>query len=103
MDRSDAYLIVKHGLFYKPKSQGYIGIRDLAGRFTLAEASSPLPNTDSPNQDGMSFVHEDDAPEFSEACWHDVKAAWLAKQRDEAQADRARLTAERDEARGALG
>lgn len=83
--RSDAYLIIKRGLYYKPKSQGYVGIRDLAGRFPLAEVATLFPNTDSPNQDGMTFVHEDDAPEFSEACWDDVKAKWLVQQRNEAR------------------
>ena len=86
VERSDAYLIVKHGLYYKPKSQGYIGIRDLAGRFSLDEVATLLPNQDSPNQDGMTFVHADDAPEFSDACWDDVKARWLMQQRDEARA-----------------
>ena len=87
VERSDAYLIVKHGLYYKPKSQGYIGIRDLAGRFSLDEVATLLPNQDSPNQDGMTFVHADDAPEFSDACWDDVKAKWLMQQRDEARAE----------------
>jgi hypothetical protein len=80
--RTDAYLICKYGLYYKPKSQGYIGVRDLAGRFTLEEVSVLFPNLDSSNQDGMSFVHEDDAPEFSPKCWDDVKVAHLMRVRD---------------------
>lgn len=86
-DRSDSYLIVKRDLYYMPKACGYTGIRDHAGRYTLEEVAVHFPNLESENQDGMSFIHEDDAPEFTPACFHDLKAAHLQKQRDEARAE----------------
>lgn len=90
--RSDAYLIIKRGLYYKPRACGYTGIRDHAGRYTLAEVAVRFPNLESENQDGMSFIHEDDAPEFTPACFHDLKADHLQKQRDEARAEVVRLS-----------
>lgn len=90
-DRSDSYLIVKRGLYYRPKAQGYTGIRDYAGRYTLEEVAVHFPNMESENQDGMSFIHEDDAPEFTPACFHDLRADHLQKQRDDARAEVERL------------
>lgn len=87
-ERSDAYLIVKRGLYYRPKAHGYTGIRDHAGRYTLDDAMGySHPNGPNGPRDGITHVHEDDAPEFSDACCHDLKADHLQKQRDEARAE----------------
>lgn len=95
--RSDAYLIVKRGLYYRPKAQGYTGIRDHAGRYTLAEASKHADP-----QEGVAIVHEDDAPEFTSACYHDLKEAHLTKQRDALQAALEAATARADKAEAEL-
>ena len=72
-ERTDAHLIEKRGLYYRPDSAGYTGLKEDAGRYTLEEVAIHFPNTDSPNQDGMTFYHEDDAPEYSASCAWDVK------------------------------
>ena len=76
-ERTNAYLICKRGLYYMPNSCGYTGIRDLAGRYSLEDVSLEYPNRDSAVQDGVEFVHEDDAPEFSPKCWDDLKVNHL--------------------------
>lgn len=54
-----AYLIRKHGGYYKPNSQGYTGSAILAGRYTLAEAESIThPNGLDGPRDGMTYLHE---------------------------------------------
>ncbi|MBU3262098.1 hypothetical protein KPG71_18915 [Roseovarius sp. PS-C2] len=72
--RSDQYLIVKRNLYYRPNAHGYTGIKEEAGRYTLAEVAVHFPNMDSPNQDGMTYIHEDDAPDYSPACCHDIRS-----------------------------
>ena len=73
------WLIMKRDLFYKPNGSGYTGVRKNAGRYTLPETAVRFPNHD---EHGASFIHEDDAPEFSKACYEDVKLDVLAAERD---------------------
>lgn len=68
----ERYLLVKEGLYYRPNSNGYTGIKDEAGRFPASRASEA---------DGIEAIHEDDAPDYSAACWDDVKAKHQAKRR----------------------
>lgn len=79
------YLIVKRDLYYRPKAMGYTGIKDEAGRYSLDEVAVLFPNLESENQDGMSFIAEDEAPDYSPACWHDVKARHMAGKLEAAQ------------------
>lgn len=59
-----AYLIRKHGGYYKPNCQGYTGSVILAGRYTLAQAVTySHPNGPDGPRDGMSYIHEDDVTE----------------------------------------
>lgn len=74
---------------------GYTGIKDDAGRYTLDEVALYIPNMDSPNQDGMEFIHENLAPDYSPACSWDYK---LKHQLKKAEARIEELEAERDEA-----
>jgi hypothetical protein len=54
-----AYLIRKHGGYYKPNSEGYTDSAILAGRYTLAEAESIThPNGQDGPRDGMTYIHE---------------------------------------------
>lgn len=69
------FLIEKRGLYYRPNDRGYTGIKDEAGRYTLDEVAVRFPNLECPNQDGMSFIAEPLAPDYSPACVHDVKEA----------------------------
>jgi hypothetical protein len=76
---AEEYLIVKRGLYYRPDNCGYTGIRDHAGRYSLAEAQESV----KPGN-GVSMVRAADAPEFSAACFDDLARAHLASQRDAA-------------------
>ena len=67
------YIIEKNGLYYRPDSCGYTGLKSEAGLYTLEEVSMHFPNMDSENQDGMSFIGQEDTPYFSSACPWDVK------------------------------
>jgi hypothetical protein len=75
MDRisKPEYLLLKRGLYYRPNNVGYTGIRDEAGRY---EESDAMPEA------GVTAIHERDAPEFSDACWDDIKVRHLTRQRD---------------------
>ena len=92
-DKQDLYLIEKRGLYYKPEGKGYTGIRDEAGLYSLEEVAAHFPNMDSPNQDGMTFVAEKDAPEFSKSCAWDVK---LEHRRKVAEARAERISSEKE-------
>jgi hypothetical protein len=81
------FLIIKHGLYYRPEGEGYTGIKDHAGRFTADEVAEWFPNRVSEDQDGQSFVHEDDADDYSPQCYWDVKIRHeLEKTRDQKSA-----------------
>lgn len=95
------YLIVKRDLYYRPNAQDYTGIKDEAGRYSLEEAISHThPNGADGPCDGLSYVAEEDAPEYRNACYTDLmarhageKITRLTRERDAAQAEVARLTA----------
>lgn len=63
----DLYLIEKRGLYYRPSAQGYTCFKHEAGQYTLNDVAVHFPNHDSPNQDGMTFIAFDDAPDVSKA------------------------------------
>jgi len=60
------YLIVKRGLYYRPDNKGYTGLKKDAGRYPKEHANAAY---------GTTAIHEDDAPEYSEACWPETKLA----------------------------
>ena len=82
------YLLVKRGLYYRPDNCGYIGIKEYAGRYLQTDAR-PI--------SGVTAIHEDDAPEFSAACFDDLAREYLQKKITEAaatiEADRAEIAA----------
>nr|WP_278436725.1 hypothetical protein [Brucella anthropi] len=80
---TDGYLIVKRDLYYMPNSCGYTGIRDQAGRYSLEYASMLA---DHHCADGLTYIHESEAPEFRNAAFSDLVIAHLIKQRDELRA-----------------
>jgi len=90
------YLICKYGLYYAPNSERYTGIRVKAGRNTLAEAEDRShPNGKEGSRDGINYMHESVAPEFSPKCHDDLKAKHLMEQRDALSARLAEVEAER--------
>jgi hypothetical protein len=94
---TDEWLLIKRGLYYGPDNCGYTGIRDHAGRYSLADAhDSVRPGN------GVSTIQADRAPEFSEACYEDLARAHLSKQRDDARAEIERLRATQIELRAEM-
>lgn len=72
------FLLIKRGLYYRPSNQGYTGIKENAGRYREVDALG---------LDGVAAIHEDDAPEYSSACFADLAQAHMAKKL-QASADR---------------
>ncbi|EQA97252.1 hypothetical protein L286_23285 [Sphingobium sp. HDIP04] len=64
VEQGDRFLLVKRGLYYRPGNRGYTGIKDRAGRY---------PESDASPEDGITAIHEDEAPEYSQACFADLK------------------------------
>ncbi len=85
---ADAFLIVKRGLFYRPKGQGYTGIRDEAGRYSEESARFHAKRSE------CTIIRADEAPEFMPAAHNDLVIKHLIKQRDhwKAAADNFGLT-----------
>lgn len=77
------WLVVKRGLYYRPNAQGYTGIKAEAGRFTAEEANRhSFPNGPRGPRDGITYVHEKDAPDYSECCCPSVMAKHIAKSKE---------------------
>lgn len=76
---SDLFLILKRGLYYRPDSAGYTGLKDDAGRYSRAEADRIThPNGPEGPRDGMTFIAEGAAPERSDGCFQEVKMQHMA-------------------------
>lgn len=71
---SEQFLIEKRGLYYRPESAGYTGLKRDAGRYSFEEAAVHAgPNGPDGSQDGIGIWEEAEAPEFSTACPWDVR------------------------------
>jgi len=86
-DHGEHYLIIKRGLYYAPNSQGYTGIRDKAGRYTLDFAKDLYTGTNGE----CRWVHEDRAKEFMPAAYPDLVIDHLIEQRDALRAQLAAM------------
>lgn len=75
-ETSEPWVKIKRGLYYGPNDCGYTGIRDLAGRYTKAEA---IAETKCEGVTAMPFAI---APEFAPACFDDIARHHLTKQRN---------------------
>jgi len=73
------FLMVKRDLYECPDHNGYTGVKDRAGRYTLDECAVAAPNKYSPMQDGWYVIAEDDAPEYTNKCFWDIREAHLAE------------------------
>lgn len=81
--QEDRFLIVKRGLYYRPDSCGYTGLKREAGRYPASYANA---------RSGETSIHEDDAPEYSSACWEETRLADKDRQIAELLTDRTRAT-----------
>lgn len=75
------YLLVKRDLYYRPNGEGYTGIRDHAGRYSQAEAEAHCYSA-GPEGNSVAMIREDEAPEFTRACFDDLAREHLRKERD---------------------
>lgn len=88
-DRPDRYLIVKRGLYYRPNSCGYTGIKSEAGVYPLAIAEQHADI-----EGGVSYCHHDDAPDYAPATFPDLMAADLTRRAESAEAQLSAVMAE---------
>lgn len=88
------YLIMKRGLYERPNHEGYTGIRDHAGRYSLEEAKKMIRLSGGE----CRWIHEDQAQEFLPAAWHDLVIKYLLDQRDQLRAELAELRGQREAA-----
>jgi hypothetical protein len=67
-------LIEKRGLYYRPESRGYTGLKREAGRYSFDDAAVIAgPNGPDGARDGIIIWNAANAPEFSSRCPWDVK------------------------------
>ena len=71
----EQFLIEKRGVYCRPEAKGYTGLKREAGRYSFEEAAERVgPNGPDGSQDGLSMWREDEAPEYSSACYSDTRA-----------------------------
>lgn len=66
------FLLLKRGLYYRPGSKGYTGIKDHAGRYSKAEAEAQADPAC-----GVAMIAEVEAPDFAPKCFDDLARAHL--------------------------
>jgi hypothetical protein len=64
--QDNRFLVMKRGLYFRPNDKGYTGLKREAGRYPASHACAGS---------GETAVHEDDATEYSPACWEETKLA----------------------------
>lgn len=65
------YLLIKRGLYWRPDSCGYTGLKREAGRYDETDASCRCHDEGTPF--GVTMIAEEDAHYFSPSCPGDVK------------------------------
>ena len=76
------HVLIKRGLYYRPDSQGYTGIKSQAGLY---------PKSWENEASGVRAVPFDEAGDYSPACWHETIVADKDKQIAALEARNARL------------
>lgn len=76
------YILLKRDLFENPKHQGYTGIKDLAGTFPLEDFERwgiQIKEKYEPYDREHYALRVELAPEFTNACFHDLAQEHLEK------------------------
>lgn len=63
------YLLMKRGLYWRPNSQGYTGLKREAGRYTEEQAKAWADH----DRTETKAIHENDAPRFAPECSADSR------------------------------
>lgn len=74
------YVLLKHDLYETPGHMGYTGIRDRAGVWDVEIATAlgiPIKETYTPKERDSYALPLDQAPEFTNECFHDLSLAHL--------------------------
>ncbi len=71
MSEPETYLLMKRGLYFRPKSAGYTGHKKEAGRFP-ASRGNPA--------EGIIAIHEDEADDFAPAFSQEARIAELDRE-----------------------
>ncbi len=74
------YVLLKRDLYECPGHQGYTGIRDRAGRWLAEEFAGhniPIKEKYTPKERDSYAIPLDEAPEFTNECFHDLSLAHL--------------------------
>lgn len=72
------FLMLKRDLYECPDHCGYTGVKDRAGRYTLADVATSIgPDKYTPLNEEHYFIKEEDAPEYTHKCFWDVREAHL--------------------------
>lgn len=75
LTRDDGWLLLKRGLYWRPNSSGYTGVKSEAGRYRFMEVEAWALHS----RNEVTALHEDDAPDYSPGCALDIKCADLEK------------------------
>jgi hypothetical protein len=87
------WLLLKRGLYWRPNSQGYTGLKSEAGRYTDEEVAIYRRQ----DEREVFILDAETADEIAPKCWPDVAQRHLAGLLSSAQAQIERLTRERDD------
>lgn len=82
MSENKMYVFIKRDLFERPEHLGYTGIKELAGAWPLSlvkSETSPVKDRYDPKYHGSYALPVGMAPEFTEACFHDLAIDHLNK------------------------
>lgn len=84
----ETYLLIKRGLYWRPNSMGYTGLKDEAGRYSKDEAVQRV-------NYAVQMIEESIAPLFSPSCYDDTKLVYLfdtlSKKEGELESERAKV------------
>jgi len=67
------FLLIKRGLYWRPNSCGYTGLKSEAGRYTAEEAKARADH----DLTETTSIREDEAPEFAPNCYEETKVKYL--------------------------
>ena len=74
MHPNPEFLLMKRDLYERPNHHGYTGIKEYAGRYYEHDAAP---------DHGVIAIHQDEAPEYTKACFDDVREKHIKDKMDQ--------------------